>query len=181
MSNASARARSPRPVSIEMWPPNKVSTLAPMVPKMERERTVTPRTRPSVSTMWYPGSSNVVEVIVSSMGSSRESGASRPVGVDRHAERDQHAAQRGVPGIGGDRARHHVGRGKHEKRRSERVAGGAEAGRRRSPVAPPIDEETGHGEAEEDPVAEGHVVHQLREAARKDQEDRPPGLEQDGV
>src|SRR3954451_16324113 len=116
MSNASARARSQRPVSIEMWPPKMVSTLAPMVPKMERERTVTPRTRPSVSTMWYPGSSNVVEGMGSSMGGSHESGASLPVGVDRHAERDQHSAQRGVSGFGGDRAHPHIGSGEHEER-----------------------------------------------------------------
>jgi hypothetical protein len=36
-----------RVVSIAICPPNMVSILAPMVPKSDRERTVTPRTTPS--------------------------------------------------------------------------------------------------------------------------------------
>ena len=54
---------------MEMCPPSSVSTRAPIVPKSERERTVTPRTTPSDSTMSYPSSVNVVEVIASSIGS----------------------------------------------------------------------------------------------------------------
>ena len=47
MSKASARAVSHMDVSMTMCPPKSVSIFAPMVPMMERERTVTPRTTPS--------------------------------------------------------------------------------------------------------------------------------------
>src|SRR5271170_3153898 len=44
-------------------PPTSVSSEAPRVPRMLRERTVTPRTSPKVLTTRYPGKSNVVVTI----------------------------------------------------------------------------------------------------------------------
>jgi hypothetical protein len=46
-----------------MFPPTSVSSDAPIVPKMLRERTVTPRTNPKVLTTRYPGKSNAVVTI----------------------------------------------------------------------------------------------------------------------
>src|SRR6476661_1474986 len=63
ISKASSRACSHSVVSIEMWPPNTVCSLARVVPTIERERTVTPRTTPSAWTMWCPSRVKVVLVI----------------------------------------------------------------------------------------------------------------------
>src|SRR5262249_24465358 len=46
-----------------MFPPTSVWSEAPIVPSTDRDRTVTPRTTPSVFTVLYPSSSNAVVVM----------------------------------------------------------------------------------------------------------------------
>ena len=46
-----------------MFPPTRVCNPAPMVPKIERERTMMPRTTPKVFTTRYPGNSKAVVVM----------------------------------------------------------------------------------------------------------------------
>src|SRR3954451_12660824 len=70
MSNASSRVRSHKVVSIAICPPKIVSILAPMVPRSDRERTVTPRTTPRDSTIRYPSRVKVVEVMSGSTSAS---------------------------------------------------------------------------------------------------------------
>src|SRR5215471_12927538 len=62
-ANASARVFSHRSVSSVMLPPTSVCSPAPMVPMMERDRTVTPRTTPRFLVTRYPSSANAVVVI----------------------------------------------------------------------------------------------------------------------
>src|SRR5258705_722941 len=62
-ANASARDFSQSSVRSEMFPPVIVWNVAPRVPSMERERTVTPRTTPRLVTMRWGGSSNAVVTI----------------------------------------------------------------------------------------------------------------------
>ena len=58
--NASARATSQSLVNAVMLPPTIVWSVPPIVPKIERERTVMPRTTPKVRTIRKPSSVNAV-------------------------------------------------------------------------------------------------------------------------
>src|SRR5438270_13997476 len=66
-SRACSRVFSQRSVRIVMLPPTSVCKPAPMVPKIERERTIMPRTTPNVFTIRYPSSSNAVVVMAAFM------------------------------------------------------------------------------------------------------------------
>src|SRR5437588_3898757 len=66
-SRACSRVFSQRSVRIVMLPPTSVCKPAPMVPKIERERTMMPRTTPNVFTIRYPSSSNAVVVMAAFM------------------------------------------------------------------------------------------------------------------
>src|SRR5487761_61360 len=59
-SSASSRVFSHMSVKSVIFPPTIVCSDAPIFPKMLRERTMIPRTSPSVRTTRYPGSSNAV-------------------------------------------------------------------------------------------------------------------------
>src|ERR1700686_5116605 len=63
-SSASRRGLSQRSVSRVILPPTRVWRPAPMVPKIERDRTIMPRTNPSVCTTSWPCSSNWVVVML---------------------------------------------------------------------------------------------------------------------
>src|SRR5215831_13001180 len=63
ISKASSRARSHMDVNKLMFPPTIVCSDPPIVPKIERERTVMPRTSPSERLILKPGSSMAVVVI----------------------------------------------------------------------------------------------------------------------
>src|SRR3954470_19370667 len=59
-AKASARECSHSSVRMEMLPPTMVWNVAPSVPSIERERTVTPRTTPRLRVMRWLVSSNAV-------------------------------------------------------------------------------------------------------------------------
>src|SRR5215471_15062935 len=56
-SNASRRACSQSSVQSVMFPPNRLCSPAPIVPTIDRDRTVIPRTIPMFLTIRYPASS----------------------------------------------------------------------------------------------------------------------------
>src|SRR5437667_1841122 len=60
ISKASSRVCSQSLLKSEILPPTMVCRLAPMVPKMERERTTIPRTTPRLRFTRKPGRSNAV-------------------------------------------------------------------------------------------------------------------------
>src|SRR6266404_2481978 len=66
-SSACSRVFSQRSVRMVMLPPTSVCNPAPMVPKIERERTMMPRTTPNVFTIRFPSSSNAVVVMAAFM------------------------------------------------------------------------------------------------------------------
>src|SRR6267143_979739 len=66
-SRACSRVFSQRSVRMVMLPPTRVCKPAPIVPKIERERTMMPRTTPNVFTIRYPSSSNAVVVMAAFM------------------------------------------------------------------------------------------------------------------
>src|SRR5438874_2531429 len=72
-----------------MLPPMMVCSDAPMVPSTERERTVTPRTTPSVLTVRQPSIVKAVVVIACSMGCAMASLRSRQFGDDVVVEADE--------------------------------------------------------------------------------------------
>src|SRR5215471_16604814 len=59
-SNASLRVCSQRLLKSEIFPPTMVCSPAPIVPTIDRERTMIPRTTPRLRGTRYPGSSNAV-------------------------------------------------------------------------------------------------------------------------
>src|ERR1700723_1438357 len=63
-SSASSRVFSHISSNKVMFPPTRVSSEAPIVPKILLERTVTPRTNPRFFTTRYPGNSNAVVTIL---------------------------------------------------------------------------------------------------------------------
>src|SRR5438874_9741655 len=67
-SNASARVFSHSSVSSVMLPPTIVWSDAPIVPSTDRDRTVTPRTTPSVFSVRHPSIANAVVVRAWSIG-----------------------------------------------------------------------------------------------------------------
>src|SRR5437764_11661184 len=66
-SSACCLLCSQRSVRMVMLPPTSVCKPAPIVPKIERERTMMPRTTPNVFTIRYPSSSNAVVVMAAFM------------------------------------------------------------------------------------------------------------------
>src|SRR5512143_2214164 len=66
-ANASARVFSQSSENSVMSPPTSVCSEAPIVPKTDRDRTVTPRTTPSVFAVRYPSIVKAVVVIAGSI------------------------------------------------------------------------------------------------------------------
>src|SRR5437588_8805530 len=88
-SNASARVFSHNSVRRVMLPPTIVCNDAPIVPRTDRERTVTPRTTPSVLTVRHPSIVNAVDVIECSIAGFIASPRSRQLGDDVVVEADK--------------------------------------------------------------------------------------------
>jgi hypothetical protein len=67
IAKASPRVFSHNSVKRVILPPARVCRAPPMVPKIDRERTVMPRTTPRLFTTWWPTISKAVVVIVASI------------------------------------------------------------------------------------------------------------------